>query len=119
MVANSALQKIKIMQRMHNLPNAVKIRIFISDVQYYVPIQLCKTAGSIHLFKIIGMLKPENIKINCNYILYTLEIDWKEVSVTFNDNQNNLPRVVNVKLKRQDQNQMIDEERTPTLLHNA
>ena len=31
--------------------NAVKIMIFISDVQYYVPIKLCKTAGSIHLFK--------------------------------------------------------------------
>ena len=44
--------------------NAVKIMIFISDVQYYVPIKLCKTVGSIHLFKIIGMLKPENIKLN-------------------------------------------------------
>ena len=37
--------------------NAVKIMIFISNVQYYVPIKLCKTTGSIHLFKIIGMLK--------------------------------------------------------------
>ena len=43
--------------------NAVKIMLFISDVQYYVPIKLCKTAGSIHLFKITGMLKPENIKL--------------------------------------------------------
>ena len=55
--------------------NAVKIMIFISDVQYYVPIKLCKTAGSIHLFKIIGTLKPENIKLNKNYIWDTLEID--------------------------------------------
>ena len=30
--------------------NAVKIMIFISDVQYYVPTKLCKN-GSIHLFK--------------------------------------------------------------------
>ena len=36
--------------------NAVKIMIFISNAQYYVPIKLCKTAGSIHLFKITGML---------------------------------------------------------------
>ena len=36
--------------------------IFISDVQIYVPIKLCKAPGSIHLFKIIGMLKAENIK---------------------------------------------------------
>ena len=79
--------------------NAVKIMIFISDVQYYVPIKLFKTAGSIHLFKIIGMLKPENIKVNRNYILDTLEIDWKEVNVTFNDNKINLPRVVTIKLQ--------------------
>ena len=79
--------------------NAVKIMIFISDVQYYVAIKLCKTTGSIHLFKIIGALKPENIKLNQNYIWDTLEIDWKEVSVTFNDNKINLPRVVTIKLK--------------------
>ena len=36
--------------------NAVIIMIFISDVQYYVPIKFCKTAGGIHLFKIIGTL---------------------------------------------------------------
>ena len=36
--------------------NAVQIMIFTS-VQNYVPIKLCKTAGSIHLFKVIGMLK--------------------------------------------------------------
>ena len=81
------------------LSNAVKIMIFISDVQYYVPIKLCKTTESIHLFKIIGTLKPENIKLNQNHIWDTLEIDWKEVSVTFNDNQINLPRVVTIKLK--------------------
>ena len=63
--------------------NTVKIMIFISDVQYYVAIKLCKTVGSIHLFKIICKLKPENIKLNRNYIWDTLEIDWKEVSVTF------------------------------------
>ena len=79
--------------------NTVKIMIFISDVQYNVPIKLCKTAGSIHSFKIIGMLKPVNIKLNRNYIWDTLEIDCKEVSVTFNDNKINLPRVVTIKPK--------------------
>ena len=44
--------------------NAVKIMIFILDVQYCVPIKLCKTTGSIHLFKIVGTLRPENIKLN-------------------------------------------------------
>ena len=79
--------------------NTVRIMIFISDIQYYVPIKLCKTTGSIHLLKIIGMLKPENIKLNRNYIWDTLEIDWKEVSVTFNDNKINLPRAVAIKLQ--------------------
>ena len=73
--------------------------IFISDVQYYIPIKLCKTTGSIHLFKIIGMIKPENTKLNRNYIWDTLEIDWKEVSVTFNDNKINFPRVVTINSK--------------------
>ena len=48
--------------------NAVKIMVFMSDVQNYIPIKLCKTTGSIHLFKITGMLKDENIKLNKNYI---------------------------------------------------
>ena len=48
--------------------NAVKIMIFISDVQYYVPWKLCKTVGSIHLFKITSTLKPENVILNQNYI---------------------------------------------------
>ena len=73
--------------------------VFISDVQNYIPIKLCKTAGSIHLFKITGTLKAENIKLNKNYIWDMLEIDWKEVTVTFNDNKINLPRVVTIKLQ--------------------
>ena len=50
--------------RGHMFSNTVKIMIFISDAHYYVPIKLCKTAGIIHLFKTIGMLKPKNIKLN-------------------------------------------------------
>ena len=47
------------------------------------------------LFKIIGTLKVKNIKLNKN----TLEIDWKEVTMTFNHNKINLPRVVTIKLQ--------------------
>ena len=73
--------------------------IFISDVQNYIPIKLCKTASSIHLFKIIGTLRAENIKLNKSYIWDMLEIDWKEVTVTCNENRINLPRVVTIKLQ--------------------
>ena len=37
--------------------------LFISDVQNYVPIKLCKSAGSIHLFKIKGTLKSRDVKL--------------------------------------------------------
>ena len=77
----------------------VKVMIFISDVQIYVPIKLCKTAGSIHLFKIIGTLKAGNIILNKNYLWDTLEIDWKEVTLTFNGNKIDLPKVVIIKLQ--------------------
>ena len=83
----------------HRFSNIVKIMIFISDVQNYIPIKLCKPAGSIHLFKVTGMLKTENVKLNKNYLWDTLEMDWKEVTVTFNDNRINLPRVVIIKLQ--------------------
>ena len=49
--------------RGHLFCNTVKVMVFISDVQLYVPIKLCKTAGSIHLFKITGTLKSENVKL--------------------------------------------------------
>ena len=83
----------------HMFSNAVKIMVFISDVQNYIPIKSCKTAGSIHLFKISGTLKAENIKLNKNDLWDMLKIDWKEVTVTFNDNKSNLPRVVTIKLQ--------------------
>ena len=72
--------------------------LFISDIQNYVPIKLCKTAGSIHLFKIKGALKSGNIKLNKNYLWDTLEIDWKEVTVTFNDNKIELPRIIAIRI---------------------
>ena len=74
-VSSSTLQKMKAVQGACMFSNAVKIIIFILDVQYYVPVKLCKTAESIHLFKISGMIKPENVKLNQNYIWDTIEMD--------------------------------------------
>ena len=73
--------------------------IFISDVQNHIPIKLCKTNSSIHLFKITSTLKAENRKVMKNYLWDTLEINWKEVTVTFNGNKTDLPRVVIIKLQ--------------------
>ena len=72
--------------------------LFISDVQKYVSIKLCKTSGSIHLFKIKGTFKSGDIKLNRNYLWDTLEIDWNKVTITFNDNKIDLPKIVTIKI---------------------
>ena len=43
----------------HLFSNAVKIMLFISNAQYCMLVKLCRTAGSIHLFKITGQLIPD------------------------------------------------------------
>ena len=53
----------------------VKIVLFISDIQHYIPVKLTKTSGSPHLFKLIGTLNSEDIKLNKNYLWDTLEIN--------------------------------------------
>ena len=83
--------------RGHLFPNAVKIMLFISDIQYYVPIKLCKTTGSIHLFKITCTQKSENVKLKWNYSWDIIEIDWKEV--TFNGNKINVPKSITIKFR--------------------
>ena len=42
------------MFRKYCYSNTIKIMLFISDIKSYVPLKLCKTSGSIHLFKLTG-----------------------------------------------------------------
>ena len=81
------------------LSNVVKILLFISDIQYYIPVKLCQTAGSIWLFKITGKTIMEKVKLNNHYIWDILEIDWSGVKVTFNGKVINLPKSVTVRLQ--------------------
>ena len=78
--------------------NVFKIMLFVSDVQYYVPVKLCKTAGSIHLFRITEKIMMDKVKLNKYYLWDILEIDWSEVKVTFNGKVINLPKLTTVKL---------------------
>ena len=64
-----------------------------------MPIKLCKTAGSIHLFKITEILMPDKVKINKHYICHILEVDWKVVKVTFNGKVINVPKSITIKLQ--------------------
>ena len=78
--------------RGYRFSNVMKIVLFILDVQNYIPIKLCKTSGSIHLFKIKGTLKSGNIKLNRNNLWDTLEINWNKITITFNDNKIDCPK---------------------------
>ena len=59
---------------------------------------MCKTAGSIHLFKITGKVTTEKVKLNKHYIWDILEIDWSVVKVTFNGKVINLPKSITVRI---------------------
>ena len=77
--------------RGYRFSNIVKIVLFISDVQHYIPIKLCKTSGSPPLFKITGTLRSEDIRLNKNYLWNTLEINWDKIKLLFNSNEIELP----------------------------
>ena len=85
--------------RGHLFSNAVKVMLFISDAQYYVPVKLCRTAGSICLFKITGTLTPENVKLKVYMLWDIIELDWKKVNMTLNGNKINLPTSVTIRFK--------------------
>ena len=85
--------------RGHRFSNIVKIALFISDVKHYIPIKLCKTSGSLHLFKITGTLTSEDIKLNRNYLWHTLEINWDKIKLVFNSCEINLPKLVTINIK--------------------
>ena len=56
-------------------------------------------SDSIHLFKVKGTLKSGDIKLNKNYLWDTLEIKWDKITITFNDNKINLPKIVAIKMQ--------------------
>ena len=55
------------------------VMLFLSDVNQYVPIKLCKTVGSIHLFKVFGHLTPDQITLERKLLWDVVKIDWKGV----------------------------------------
>ena len=70
--------------------NTIKIELFVADNQYYILLHLNKMTGSVHLFKLHGMLIKENLTLK-NWIWDVLEIDWTDVYVIQNDKEINLP----------------------------
>ena len=59
----------------HFFSNVTKVMLFISDAQSYMLVKLCKVAGSIHLFKLVGKLTPDCVTLKRNWICDVLELD--------------------------------------------
>ena len=85
--------------RGYRFSNVVKIVLFISDVRHYIPRKLCKTSGSLHLFKITDTLTSEDIRLNKNYLWDALEINWDKIKLSFNSNEIELPQLVTIKMQ--------------------
>ena len=74
--------------------NTVTVLLFFSDVKQYVMVKLCKTVGSIHLFKIFGWLTPAQIILKRKLLWDVVKINWKEVFFTLNATIIHLPTSV-------------------------
>ena len=102
--------------RKYQYSNTIKIMLFISDIKSYVPIKLCKTSGSIHLFKLNGSINKENITLHKNTMWDVIEVDWRPVTVTLNGNIINLPGSVIIPFRNKFKIRWIMKSR-PLLLH--
>ena len=102
--------------RKYHYSNTIKIMIFLSDIKSYVPIQLCKTSGIIHLFKLTGGINKENITLHKNTLWDLMEIDWQPVVVTLSGNVINLPGSVIIPFRDKFKIRWIIKSR-PLLLH--
>ena len=41
--------------------NTIKVKLFVADNHCYIPLHINKVAGSVHLFKLHGILTKENL----------------------------------------------------------
>ena len=104
------------MFRKYHYSNTTKIMLFISDIKSYVTLKLCKTSGSIHLFKLTGSINKENIKLHKNTVWDVMEIDWRPVTITLSGNVINLPGSVIIPFRDKFKIRRIMKSR-PLLLH--
>ena len=73
--------------------------LFCSDIKQYIPVKLCKFAGSIHLFQIYGQLSSDQIVLEKNCLWDMIRINWKEVCVTLNGTMIQMPKSVKLLLR--------------------
>ena len=64
--------------------NTVKVMLFFSDVKQYIPVKLCKTAGSIHFFRYMDSSPQTKSLLKGNFLWDVIKIEWEEVFLTLN-----------------------------------
>ena len=102
--------------RKYQYSNTIKIMMFLSNIKSYVPIKLCKTSGSIHLFKLTGSINRDNVTLHRNTIWDIMEIDWQNITVTLNGSVVNLPGSVIIPFRDKFKIRQMIRSR-PLLLH--
>ena len=80
------LKKSKVFQG-HLFTNMVKIKLFLTNTQSYVPLELNSAAGNVHLFKLSDTLAVEKFTLKKNWIWDVLEINWDNTRVILNDRE--------------------------------
>ena len=73
--------------------------LFFSDIKQYIPVKLCKSAGSIHLFQLYGQLNSDQIVLERNCLWDMKRINWEEVFVTLNGTIMKMPKSVKAPLR--------------------
>ena len=79
--------------------NTVSVMLFFSDVKQYIPVKLCKTVGSIHLFQIYRQLTLDQVTLQRKYLWDVIKMGWGEVFVTLNGAKIQLPISVKIPLR--------------------
>ena len=96
--------------------NTVTIMLFFSDIKQYIPVKICKSTGSIHLFQIYGQLSSDQIVLEKNCLWDMIRINWKEVFVTLNGTMVQMSKSVKVPLRDKYKLRTLMEKHT-LLLH--
>ena len=91
------LKKSKVFQG-HIFTNMVKIKLFLTNTQCYVPLELNSAAGNVYLFKLLGALTVEKFTLRKNWIWDVLEINQNNTHVTLNEREINLPEALTIPL---------------------
>ena len=83
--------------------NARKLKLFrdflFSKTIKIRLLKLCRTTGSIHLFKITEKLTPEHVKLRTSILWYILELECNEINMNLNRVKLKSPTSVTIPLK--------------------